>query len=163
MAELRKKYRAGALGAFALLFCAPAAAQNAIEWDEDASAVFTAKVVEMEWVGQGNCPPEHICMNGWWDLTLDPIEVLAGEPDIARQTYRVIQHASYVPGYQLVAVVQRDVAGKWHLIDRTRMVRQVCFDDPDAMVWDNISDAGSEWDAEHERDSGQTCMIADMP
>jgi hypothetical protein len=164
--HLCKQNGAGAFGALALLVCTHANAQTAqvpIEWDEDASAVYTAKVVDMEWVGEMACPPEYICLGGWWDLTLEPVEVLSGESDIGRQTFRVVQHASYIPGYQLVAVAQRDVTGKWHLIDRTRMVRRVCFNDPNAMVWDNVSDAGSKWDAAHNRDSGETCMSFDLP
>lgn len=153
-----KYKRAGALGAFALLLASPALAQTPVEYDEDAASIYYARVVTMEHVGELPCPPEHICMSSFFDLTLEPLEPIGNSPDIGTQTFRVIQHAQYIEGLVLVIVARRDMAGKWHLIDRTRMERRACFDDPSGDVEDNFDDPENDWYAEHDEDSQETCI-----
>ena len=112
----------------------------------------------MDHVGDLPCPPEHICMSSVFDLTLEPLEPIGNSPDIGTQTFRVIQHAKYIEGLVLVIVAQRDVAGKWHLIDRTLMQRTACFEDPAGDVEDNFDDPENDWYAEHDEDSRETCI-----
>lgn len=155
-----KQFWAGALSALALLFGGTANADDPIEWDEDATAVYTARVVAMEYVGSPPCPPDHICMNSFYDLTLDPVQPLGNSPNIGRQTFRVIQHAQYIDDIVIVVSVQRDLAGKWHLIDWTLMEQRACFYDPRKELWDNFEDRDGDWDAEYKEETEQTCVTS---
>ncbi len=174
MAFWNKHNGARAFGAFALLLCTvgqPVTAQQTIilqtetqtppQLDEDFTAVYLARVVEMTHVGFPPCPPEVICWNAIWDIVLDPVDMLGSDQEVGRQTYRISQHAAYLPGSTLVAAVQRDVDGKWHLISRSHIEKRVCFHDPNGDIWDNHEDPDREWDAEHDRETRQTCLTAD--
>lgn len=153
-----RNMRAKAFSALALLFCVPALAQAPVDYDEDATAVYLARVVSMEFAGDMPCPPEYICMSSLYYLTLEPVEPIANSPDIGTRTFRVVQHARYIDGHVLLAVAQRDKDGNWHLVDRTSMERRACFSDPRGDVSDNFEDERGDWYAEFDENNRETCI-----
>lgn len=160
MAKLHN-IRARAFGAFALFcigFGAPAFAGEEIEFEEDSTAVYLARVASMNYVGSPPCPVDYICMDSVFDMEIEPVETLGNSPNIGSQTFRVVQHGPYIDGTVLVIAAQRDTAGQWHLVDRTRMERRACFNDPRTDFWDNFEDPENEWEAIRDENSGEICL-----
>lgn len=152
---------------FTLLFCSLSIASCATTDDDwqpvsalspDADfAVYIARIDSMNYVGSPPCPKNHICMNSFFDLQLTPDEVIAGNPDIGTQTYRVIQHSPFRDGLALMVHAKREQGGKWALVQRRIVSVAGCLDSDLTRALEAIENSDSDWNAE-EGEEGQTCL-----
>lgn len=161
---------AGALGASALLLCAGMAAAEPVAAGDTAQAnaldpaadhaIFLARVVGMEERGDaGGCEPGDVCLGySFFDLTLEPVEMIAGNPAIGTRAYRVIQHARYREGITLLVHARRGPDGEWVLEDRTSVELRACLSGEAREAADALDAADSDWSADVEGD-GESATV----
>ena len=131
MLATSEQERARALGAFALLLCAgltagcatadapsPAAAQVAIAesgaLDPAASyALFIGRVAEVESADMLDCGEGNICMTLEYRLRIEPLEVLAGNPNLGAQSCTVYRHAAPARDIPMNFRASRNSDGDW--------------------------------------------------
>ena len=162
MASAFKHSGARAVAAFALLFCLAGLSgcatlsggderQSALDPEAD-FAIYTARIDRMEYVGAPPCPDGYICMSGLYDLQLTPLEMIAGNPNLGRQTYRVLQHSAYIRNITLLVHAKRDEAGLWSLTDRSIIYAEACLDSADDTIADVLEGTDSEWDSDYDEE-----------
>ncbi len=129
-----------------------------------AYAIYTARIVDQQYGGSSPCPPEHICMWSYNDITLQPLETIAGNPNPGRQTFRRLMHGQFRSDLILVAHTRRDDGQTWKLVDLALLSMSACFEAEDDIVphddiVTHLDEAESRWDAD-KTDDGEICLSA---
>ena len=129
-----------------------------------AYAIYTARIVDQKDAGAPPCPPEHICMSRYNDITLQPLETIAGNPNPGRQTFRRLMHGQFRSDLILVAHTRRDEGRAWKLVDLALLSMSACFEaEDDILPHDDIvthlDEAESRWGADKTAD-GEVCLSA---
>ncbi len=159
--------RAKALRVFALLLgglmlgaCATTSddyAPSPIDKEAD-FAIYVARIVDMDFIELPPCPEDHICLSALFDLTLEPVETVAGHPGVGRQTFRVLQHSAYRDDIALLAHVRRDGDGKWQLIGRRVVSLNVCISADAQKDMGDLNATDSRWFLENDGEDGEACL-----
>ncbi|MEM6857929.1 MAG: hypothetical protein AAF559_08665 [Pseudomonadota bacterium] len=159
--------RAGAQRAFALLFglgtlsgCATTDDYEPISaLDPNADfAFYTASIASMEYVGEPPCPKDAICLDSVFELTAQPIEHIAGNPGIGRETYIVAEHTQFRDGIILLIHAKRNAAGNWNIADLAPVSVQACVDAESSEDTATLSEADSDWYVDQETSRDDVCI-----
>ena len=117
-------------------------------------AVYVAKVVASENVGTPVCSGNTLCPNHLYDVVLKPQEIIAGNPTIDQQAFRLAQNSPYLDNVRLLVRVTRENSGaNWQVQGREALEVRGCLsgltqDEIDTSqfshIWDvNVPEAGS--------------------
>lgn len=97
-------------------------------------------------------------MHGWFDVTFEPMEFLAGNRSMQRRTFRLTQHVMWRDELVPILYVSRDSAGEWQLTGSKLLEQRACFSDPDGQLAAyQSSENPDEWAIESSSD-GSTCL-----
>ncbi|GEM_PF-5989294 len=109
---------AGALtAALPLASAVPTAAQETPA--EDVELIGT--VSGMVEVDRPTCPPDYLCFNSTYLMTLENIQHLSGPPLDGPPAFTISLHSAYQPG-MIVRLTVRDTGGEqWQVIERRIM------------------------------------------
>ena len=114
---------AGALAtALPLVIAIPAAAQeSASQSTTEHDVELIGTVTAMVEVDRPTCPPDYLCFDSTYLMTLADIRQLSGPPMEGPSTFTVSLHSAYQPG-MIVRLRVRDTGGeRWQVIERRIM------------------------------------------
>ena len=97
-------------------------------------------------------------MSSYNDITLQPLETIAGNPHPARQTLRRLMHGQFRSDLILVAYTRRDEGRAWTLVNLHVLSMSACIEGEDDIVMD-VEEAESRWGADKTAD-GEICLSA---
>lgn len=128
-------------------------------FDRDASfAIYTASVARMKYVGSPPCPENYLCLDAVFELTAQPIERIAGNPSIGRETFQVIQHTGFSDGITLLIHARRDEEGDWAMVDYTPLNLEACLNVESAKEATTLDKADSDWHAIEDPGNKEVCI-----
>ena len=131
--------------------------------DPDAGyAIYMASIDHMESRGTPECPKRRICMDALFDLTLDPVEYISGNPKIGRQTFRIIQHSEYRSNIILMVHVRRDTEGDWRLIGRRAVKLSACLTPEAKADGRDLDETDSDWWVDDDRGGEEFCIARSL-
>lgn len=112
----------------------------------------------MKYVGSPPCPENFICLDSVFKLTAQPIERIAGNPTIGRQTYRVIQHTKFRDGTILLVHARQDEKGKWTIFDYTPINLEACLTEGSQKDAAALEKTDSDWFAIADPNNKEVCI-----
>lgn len=160
-----EQWRAKAFGAFAL-FCgaqllAGCATGNNIRpspLNPNADfAIYTANIDDMNVVGLPECPEDHICLDAVFEITLTPMEIIAGNPNVGKQTFHTIKHSAYPRDVALMIHAKREPDGKWTLLSREILDISSCLKPSARDEAEALRGTSSDWYVWREEE-GNVCL-----
>lgn len=160
-----KQFRAKAFDAFALLFGAQIIGGCVAGGDDRPSplvpdadfAIYTARIDGMHLIGLPDCPENHICLDAVFDLTITPVEIIAGNPRVGKQTFRIIKHSAYPNDVTLMIHAKREPDGKWSLLSRSIVDVSACLASSARDEAESLRDTNSDWRVWGE-EQGEVCL-----
>ncbi len=121
-------------------------------------AIYLARVEKQKFMGLLDCPEGYICMSSIYDLSLDPVELIAGNPRIGKQTFRVAQHTAYRSNLLLMVHAKRGKDGAWELLDRRSVDLAACLGQNASEDAEILEDADSDWYIDKDLVEEEVCL-----